>query len=61
MFAGVVTFYAKDVDLSLLLADHCHPSSGPFLNEQVLLNINDKVQSMSLILRAASQDKPREM
>ena len=39
-----VIFHARGVDLGVSVADNCHPSPHLFLDEQVLVNIIEKVQ-----------------
>ena len=43
-FSGVVVSHARGVGSSVLVVDHCHPSFDPFLDEQMLINITEKVQ-----------------
>ena len=57
VFAGIVVFHARGLGSSVLVADFYHPSSDPFLHEQMLINISDKVKFHTVILRAACQDK----
>ena len=44
VFAGIVVFHARGLGSSVLVADFYHPSSDPFLHEQMLINISEKVQ-----------------
>ena len=58
-FAGIVVFHATGVDSSILVADHCHPSPDPFLDEQMLTNISEKVQFHVRCFKTSLKGKTR--
>ena len=39
-----VCFHARGIGSSVAVVGHCHPSPDPFLDEQMLMNICEKVQ-----------------
>ena len=52
-FAGVVVSHAKGVASRVLVADHCHPSPDALLDEQILINIIEKIQFHVRILKSS--------
>ena len=56
-FAGVVVSHAKGVASRVLVADHCHPSPDALMDEQILINIIEKIQFHVLHFARTNQGK----
>ena len=39
-----VIFPWRGLTADSIIADHCHPSPDPFLDEQMLINVREKIQ-----------------